>query len=114
MTRELIAIIEGREMGRVTRDKTGKLSFIYNEEWRNASDAFPLSISMPLALSEHGNAKIDPFIWGLLPDKNAVSHWSNEEGIHHFGVRKIRVYCAYFFISKETNRREMLVEDLVS
>ena len=46
--------------------------------------------------------------------KNAVSYWSNEEGIHHFEVRKIRVYCAYFFISEETNRREMLVEDLVS
>lgn len=72
MTRELIAIIEGREMGRVARDKTGKLSFTYNEEWRNAFDAFPLSISMPLALSEHGNAKIDPFLWGLLPDNASV------------------------------------------
>jgi hypothetical protein len=45
--------------------------------------------------------------------KYAVSYWSNEEGIHHF-VRKIGVYCAYFSISEETNRREMLVEDLVS
>jgi serine/threonine-protein kinase HipA len=72
MTRELIAIIEGREMGRVARDKMGKLSFIYNEEWRDASDAFPLSISMPLALSAHGNAKIDPFLWGLLPDNASV------------------------------------------
>jgi serine/threonine-protein kinase HipA len=76
MTTELIAIIEGREMGRVARDKTGKLSFTYNEEWRNAPDAFPLSISMPLALSEHGNAKIDPFLWGLLPDNaNVLDHW---------------------------------------
>ncbi len=31
MTTELIAIIEGREMGRVARDKTGKLSFTYND-----------------------------------------------------------------------------------
>src|SRR6266850_7956522 len=31
-----------------------------------------------------------------------------------FRLRRIRVYCAYFFISEETNRREMLVEDLVS
>ena len=46
--------------------------------------------------------------------KNAVLYWSNEEGIHHFDVRKIGVYCGYFFISEETNRREMLVEDLVS
>ncbi|HUJ30827.1 MAG TPA: type II toxin-antitoxin system HipA family toxin [Candidatus Acidoferrum sp.] len=76
MTTELIAIIEGREMGRVARDKTGKLSFTYNEAWRNAPDAFPLSISMPLASSEHGNAKIDPFLWGLLPDNaNVLDHW---------------------------------------
>ncbi len=76
MTTELIAIIEGREMGRVARDKTGKLSFTYNEEWRNAPDALPLSISMPLALSEHGSAKIDPFLWGLLPDNaNVLDHW---------------------------------------
>jgi hypothetical protein len=39
---------------------------------------------------------------------------SIEEGIQHFDVRKIGGYWAYFFISEETNRREMLVEDLVS
>jgi serine/threonine-protein kinase HipA len=72
MTQELIAIIEGREMGRVVRDNTGKLSITYNEQWRNAPDAYPLSISMPLALTEHGNAKIDPFLWGLLPDNAKV------------------------------------------
>jgi serine/threonine-protein kinase HipA len=61
MTKELIAIIEGREMGRVARDNRGKLSFTYSEQWRNAPDAYPLSISMPLALTEHGNAKVDPY-----------------------------------------------------
>jgi len=39
---------------------------------------------------------------------------SIEEGIHPFDVRKIGGYWEYFFISEETNRREMLVEDLVS
>jgi serine/threonine-protein kinase HipA len=77
MTKELIAIIEGREMGRVVRDKTGKLSFAYNEQWRDAPHAYPLSISMPLALSEHVDAKIDPFLWGLLPDNaNVLDHWA--------------------------------------
>src|SRR6266478_1810809 len=79
MTKELVAIIEGREMGRVTRDKTGRLSFTYNEQWRNAADAYPLSISMPLALSQHGNAKIDPYLWGLLPDNEMVlDHWARK------------------------------------
>jgi HipA-like protein len=56
MTQELIAIIEGQEMGRVSRGDTGKLSFTYNEQWRNDPDAYPLSISMPLPLSEHVSA----------------------------------------------------------
>src|ERR1700691_5837072 len=77
MTKKLIAIMDGRRMGRVARDsKTGRLALTYNEQWRNARDAYPLSISMPLALAEHGNAKIDPFLWGLLPDNaNVLDHW---------------------------------------
>jgi hypothetical protein len=39
MTKELIAIIEGREMGRVARANTGRLSFTYNEQWRHSPDA---------------------------------------------------------------------------
>jgi len=62
MTKELIALLDGRETGRVVRDNRGKLTFIYNEAWRNAADAYPLSISMPVALAEHGNARIDPFL----------------------------------------------------
>jgi serine/threonine-protein kinase HipA len=76
MTQELIAIIEGREMGCVTRADTGKLSFTYDEQWRNDPDAYPLSLSMPLPLAGHGHAKIDPFLWGLLPDNsNILDQW---------------------------------------
>jgi serine/threonine-protein kinase HipA len=61
------------------RDDRGKLSFTYNEPWRTAADAYPLSISMPLALAEHGHAKIDPFLWGLLPDNEIVlDHWARK------------------------------------
>jgi serine/threonine-protein kinase HipA len=72
MTKLLIAIAEGIEMGRVAQDPRGKLSFTYSEEWRSTPGAYPLSISMPLALAQHGNAKIDPFLWGLLPDNQIV------------------------------------------
>jgi len=57
---ELIAILDGRETGRIARDDRGKLSLRYNEAWRTAADVYPLSISMPLPFAEHGNAKIDP------------------------------------------------------
>jgi hypothetical protein len=34
MTTELIAILDGREMGRIVRDKRARLTFTYNEQWR--------------------------------------------------------------------------------
>jgi serine/threonine-protein kinase HipA len=59
-------------MGRFFRDMKGRVSFVYDEKWRNAADAYPLSLSMPLTLGEHGNSKTDPFLRGLLPDNEKV------------------------------------------
>lgn len=72
MTKELIALVDGKQIGLVRQGPGGKLSFAYAEEWRNSADAFPLSLSMPLALAEHGHAKTDPFLWGLLPDSERI------------------------------------------
>src|SRR6266851_2626273 len=72
MTKELVALVGSREAGRVRRDGHGKLSFTYEDEWRNDPEAFPVSVSMPLALAEHGNGKIDPYLWGLLPDNEQI------------------------------------------
>jgi serine/threonine-protein kinase HipA len=77
--KELIALLDGRETGRVARDAHGRLSFTYNDDWRAAENAYPLSTSMPLALARHGNEKIDPFLWGLLPDNEIVlSQWAQK------------------------------------
>ena len=79
MTKELIALLDGKETGRVVRDSRGKLNFTYNEQWRDAAGAYPLSLSMPLTLAEHSNAKIDPFLWGLLPDNEIIlSNWARK------------------------------------
>lgn len=79
MTKELIALLDGRETGRVVRDNRGKLTFTYNEQWRNAADAYPLSLSMPITLAEHPNTKIDPFLWGLLPDNEIIlGNWARK------------------------------------
>jgi len=79
MTKELIALLDGKETGRVARDKRGKLTFTYNEQWREAAEAYPLSLSMPLTLAEHSNAKIDPFLWGLLPDNEIIlGNWARK------------------------------------
>jgi HipA-like protein len=66
---ELVAILDGRETGRDVRHSRGRLTSTYNEAWRAATDAYPLSLSIPLALAEHGHAKIDPYLWGHLTTK---------------------------------------------
>jgi HipA-like protein len=48
MTNELIALANGREMGSVIY-RNARLSFIYEESWRQDGRSFPLSLSMPLA-----------------------------------------------------------------
>ena len=72
MTRELITILDRQTIGRVTTNARGRLTFSYDEKWRSAPDAYPLSISMPLALTEHPHRAIESFLWGLLPDNQVI------------------------------------------
>ncbi|MEQ9246931.1 MAG: HipA domain-containing protein, partial [Nitratireductor sp.] len=79
MTEHLVALLGGRAVGQVHRDRRGRLSFVYNDDWRNARGAYPLSVSMPLAAVEHGNAVIEAFLWGLLPDNEFVlDRWARK------------------------------------
>jgi serine/threonine-protein kinase HipA len=71
VTDELVVLLDGREAGRVHNDR-GRLTFVYDDDWRNAADAYQLSLSMPLAAKEHGRAVIDAYLWGLLPDNERV------------------------------------------
>lgn len=73
---QLVVLLEGREAGRLNRSK-GRLSFIYDEAWRARRNAYPLSLSMPLAAPDHGHPPMEAFLWGLLPDNQAViDRWS--------------------------------------
>lgn len=78
MTLDLAALLNGREIGRVHRDRRGRLSFVYAEDWRDAREAHPLSLSMPIAAAEHGHAVTEAFLWGLLPDNEAIlDRWAS-------------------------------------
>jgi serine/threonine-protein kinase HipA len=79
MTNELVALLGGIEVGRVLRDKRGRLTLVYDQDWREAADAYPLSLSMPLAAEKHGPAAIEAFLWGLLPDNELVlQRWARK------------------------------------
>jgi serine/threonine-protein kinase HipA len=71
MTNQLIALLDGREVGTV-HYKDSRLSFAYNDAWRNDPNAYPLSLSMPLGSATHSHARIEAFLWGLLPDNDRV------------------------------------------
>lgn len=72
MTDELIVLLGGREVGRVRRNKRGKLTLSYDHGWRETEGAYSLSLSMPLAAAEHGPDVVEAFLWGLLPDNERV------------------------------------------
>ncbi len=71
MTNQLIALLDGREVGTV-HYRDSRLSFTYSDTWRNDPNAYPLSLSMPLGSATHGHARIEAFLWGLLPDNDRV------------------------------------------
>lgn len=79
MSGELVVLLDGKEVGRVHRDARGRLSFVYDDDWRQAPEAYPLSLSMPLAAKEHGRAVVEAFLWGLLPDNERVlDRWASK------------------------------------
>lgn len=71
MTEELITLLSGAKMGRLTRTAAG-VSFVYDKIWRDVRDTLPLSLSMPFAKMEHGPEVVEPFLWGLLPDNELI------------------------------------------
>lgn len=72
MSKELHVLLSNRVIGHVVQDARGRLSFTYDEAWREVRGAYPLSLSMPLAALEHGHDEISAYIWGLLPDNELV------------------------------------------
>ncbi len=76
---ELSVLLNGALIGHVTRDARQRLRFSYEATWREAEHAVPLSLSMPLAASEHGSKAIEAFMWGLLPDNEQVlERWARQ------------------------------------
>lgn len=65
-------LVGGRLVAWVGQDVRGQYALRYEEAWRAAGDAFPLSLSLPLTRAEHGDATVRPYLWNLLPDNDTV------------------------------------------
>ncbi|NEA36172.1 type II toxin-antitoxin system HipA family toxin [Streptomyces sp. SID13031] len=73
-------LLLGQEVaGTVSRTPTGSLSFTYDSGYVARKSATPISVSMPLQVAVHTDRQISPWLWGLLPDNDAVlNRWARE------------------------------------
>ena len=94
MTERLVAIADRTIMGEIRRDRRGRLTFLYDDRWRSLDAAYPLSLSMPLVVAEHEHARIEPWLWGLLPD--------NEFILARWGRRRIAGSSGWILSPDET------------
>lgn len=65
---ELEVFIGPNHCGVLTQAKTGALNFRYDSNYSGV----PLSLSMPVGLSDYGDRTVRPYLMGLLPDEEST------------------------------------------
>jgi serine/threonine-protein kinase HipA len=79
MTDSLVVVLDDTIAGTLTRLPNGRLRFDYDDAYRDTRTATPLSVSMPTAVRSHPDGQISPWLWGLLPDNQAVlERWARD------------------------------------
>jgi serine/threonine-protein kinase HipA len=79
MTDTLVVILDDVVAGTLIRLSGGRLRFDYDDGYRERANATPLSVSMPTQVRSHPESAITPWLWGLLPDNEAVlSRWARD------------------------------------
>lgn len=79
MSDVLVVLLEDGVAGTLTRLPGGRLRFEYDDAYRARSDATPLSLTMPNQVRSHGDRTVTPWLWGLLPDNDAVlARWARQ------------------------------------
>jgi HipA-like protein len=66
---ELAVILGDSVAGTLTRLRAGRLRFDYADDYGART---PLSLSMPVQVRSHPDGVVTPWLWGLLPDNEAV------------------------------------------
>jgi serine/threonine-protein kinase HipA len=79
MTDSLVVILEDAVAGTLTRLPNARLRFEYDDAYRRRPGATPLSLSMPTQVHTHSDRVVTPWLWGLLPDNDAVlARWAGQ------------------------------------
>lgn len=68
VAKHLIVLVNGKRAGVLERLSGGTHRFTYDQTYRRMPDATPVSTAIPIALDEHSDSTVTPWISGLLPD----------------------------------------------
>lgn len=82
MISELAVLLGGDVIGVVQQLRSGQFRFTYDQTWRGRDDAYPLSLSLPLAALVHEDAAVRSYLAGLLPDNDKIlTEWGRRFGV---------------------------------
>jgi len=68
----LDVFLNGRLVGRLTKDPSGSVSFTYHETWLAWENALPVSISLPLREDRYSGRAVTAVFDNLLPDNDDI------------------------------------------
>jgi serine/threonine-protein kinase HipA len=79
MAERLTVWFDGAFIGTLDQADDGSLRFRYDDAYRSAPGATPLSVSLPLLVQDHADASVRPWVDNLLPDNDDVRvRWARE------------------------------------
>ena len=79
-TERLDAFLRADFVGSLEWNRTTQRgTFTYDDGYRSGADPTPLSLSMPITAARHRGKVIAAYLWGLLPDNDAVlERWARQ------------------------------------
>ncbi len=69
---DLYVYMNGIRVGTFSREFSGALVFTYDQDWLNAENTRPISLSMPLTEIPYKGAIVENYFDNLLPDNNLI------------------------------------------
>jgi serine/threonine-protein kinase HipA len=79
MSETLVVVLDDAVAGTLTRSPGGRLAFAYDEDYRSRPETTPLSLVLPKQIRDHAGARLEAWLWGLLPDNDAVlRRWARQ------------------------------------
>jgi serine/threonine-protein kinase HipA len=70
----LNVFLNGKLVGRLTKEPGGAIDFRYHESWLSWQDAFPVSLSLPLREDRYTGRAVIAVFENLLPDNEEIRH----------------------------------------